>query len=68
MSTVQKLKDIIERSEYRGAACSAELARAVVLVDSLGRRLRIETWAITAYQQEMKNGKHWHHGMARPKI
>ncbi len=57
MSTVQEVKDIIERAANMpwGPACSAELARAVVLVDSLEgeEELRIETYMqlATAYQQ-----------------
>ena len=57
MSTVQEVKDIIERAAKMpwGPACSAELARAVVLVDSLEgeEELRIETYIqlATAYQQ-----------------
>lgn len=57
MSTVQEVKDIIERAAKMpwGPACSAELARAVVLVDSLEgeEELRIEAYMelATAYQQ-----------------
>ena len=57
MSTVQEVKDIIDRAAKMpwGPACSAELARAVVLVDSLEgeEELRIETYIqlATAYQQ-----------------
>ena len=57
MSTVQEVKDIIEHAAKIpwGPACSAELARAVVLVDSLEgeEELRIEAYMelATAYQQ-----------------
>ena len=57
MSTVQEVKDIIERAANMpwGPSCSAELARAVLLIDSLEgeEELRIETYLqlATAYQQ-----------------